>query len=91
MAPTAGNRALLTRLNEVNRDLDLPEMVEIDPKSRGAADSAFVAADVDALGGMGVAGGGAHAAGEWVDLTSIPTQALRSAVLISRLAAEKRR
>lgn len=91
MAPTAGNRALLTRLNEVNRDLGLPEMVEIDPKSRGAADSAFVAADVDALGGMGVAGGGAHAAGEWVDLTSIPTQALRSAVLISRLAAEKRR
>lgn len=31
MAPTAGNRAILVRLNEVNRDLALPEMAEYDP------------------------------------------------------------
>lgn len=90
MAPTAGNRALLARLNEVNRDLKLPEMAEMDPARRGAADSAFVAADVDTLAGLGVAGGGAHAEGEWVDLTSIPLQALRSAAFITRLSKEKR-
>lgn len=66
MAPSEGNRALLARLNEVNRDLGLPEMAEYDPARRGAADSGFVAADVDTLGGLGVAGGGAHAEGEWV-------------------------
>ncbi|KAK0339843.1 hypothetical protein LTR94_032926, partial [Friedmanniomyces endolithicus] len=60
MAPTAGNRALLARLNAVNRDLGLPDMPEYDPAKRGAADSSFVAADADTIGGMGAAGGGAH-------------------------------
>lgn len=90
MAPTAGNRALLAKLNRVNRDLGLAEMGEYDPAKRGAADSGFVAADADTLGGMGVDGAGAHAEGESVDLDSIQRQALRSAVLISRLAAEPR-
>ncbi|MEH3037659.1 MAG: M20/M25/M40 family metallo-hydrolase [Sphingomonas adhaesiva] len=90
MAPTAGNRALLAQLNAVNRDLALPEMPEYDPAKRGAADSSFVAADADTMGGMGAAGGGAHADGEWLDLASIPRQALRSALLISRLSAQKR-
>jgi glutamate carboxypeptidase len=86
MAPTEGNRALLARLNAVNRDLGLPEMAEYDPARRGAADSGFVAADVDTLGGLGMAGGGAHAEGEWADLTSLKRQAQRAAVLITRLS-----
>jgi glutamate carboxypeptidase len=90
MAPTAGNRALLAQLNAVNRDLSLPEMPEYDPAKRGAGDSSFVAADADTLGGMGASGGGAHAEGEWIDLASLPRQATRSAILISRLAAQKR-
>lgn len=90
MPPTAGNRALMNQLNAVNRDLGLPAMQEMDPAKRGAADSSFVAADAVTLGGMGVAGGGAHAEGEWVDLASIPRQALRSAALITRLTAEPR-
>jgi glutamate carboxypeptidase len=90
MPPTEANRALMAQLNVVNRDIGLPEMIEMDPAKRGAADSSFVAADAVTLGGMGASGGGAHAAGEWVDLTSLPRQALRSAVLISRLAKEPR-
>jgi glutamate carboxypeptidase len=86
MAPTEGNRALLARLNAVNRDLGLPEMAEYDPARRGAADSGFVAADVDTLGGLGVAGGNAHADGEWIDLDSLVRQSQRAAVLISRLS-----
>src|SRR5690606_23881416 len=85
MAPTEGNRALLARLNAVNRDLGLPEMAEYDPARRGAADSGFVAADVDTLGGLGVAGGNAHAEGEWVDLDSLVRQSRRAAVLSTRL------
>jgi glutamate carboxypeptidase len=86
MAPSEGNRALLARLNAVNRDLGLPAMAEYDPARRGAADSGFVAADVDTLGGLGIAGGNAHADGEWVDLDSLVRQAQRAAVLISRLS-----
>ena len=90
MPPTAGNRAILTTLNEVNADLGLPTMGEWDPAQRGAADSSFVAPYVDVLAGLGTAGAGAHAVGETVDLDSITRQALRSAVLISRLSRTKR-
>jgi glutamate carboxypeptidase len=90
MAPTEGNRRLLARLNAVNRDLGLPEMPEYDPARRGAADSSFVAGDVDTLAGLGAAGGGAHAEGEWIDLDSLSRQAARAAILISRLARERR-
>lgn len=90
MAPTPGNRALLDALNRVNRDLGLPIMRELPPARRGAADSSFVAADVDTLAGLGAAGLGAHAEGESVDLASLPLQALRSAALISRLTREAR-
>ncbi|MGA0544462.1 M20/M25/M40 family metallo-hydrolase [Brevundimonas sp. VNH65] len=88
MAPTEGNRDLLNRLNAVNRDLGLPEMAEFDPARRGAADSGFVAADVPTLGGLGMAGSGAHAEGESVDLNSLVRQAQRAAVLISRLSLQ---
>jgi glutamate carboxypeptidase len=90
MAPTAGNRDILARLNQVNRDLGLPEMPEYDPARRGAADSSFVAGDVDTLAGLGAGGGGAHAEGEWIDLTTLSRQASRAAILIARLTRERR-
>ena len=90
MAPTEGNRALLAMLNQDNADLGLPTMGEWDPAKRGAADSSFVAADADVLAGLGAAGSGSHAEGESVDLGSIRRQALRSAVLIDRLARTPR-
>jgi glutamate carboxypeptidase len=90
MEPTEGNRAILAKLNEVNRDLGLPEMPEYDPARRGAADSSFVAADVDALAGLGVIGGKSHAEGEWVELDSLPRQAKRAAILMTRYARDPR-
>lgn len=90
MAPTEGNRALLARLNTANRDLGLPEMAEFPPAKRGAADSSFVAAYADTLAGMGPSGGTLHAEGEWLDIPSITLQAKRSAILMRRLAQEKR-
>lgn len=90
MAPTDGNRALLAKLNGVNRDLGLAEMAPLDPLKRGAGDISFVAADVDGLAGLGPYSTGDHAPGEAVDLPSIGRQATRAAILMSRLAAEKR-
>ena len=90
MPPTAGNRALLARLNAVNTDLGLLQMGELDPLRRGAGDIAFVAADVDGLIGLGPASEGDHSPAETVDLPSIDRQAKRAAILMSRLAAEPR-
>jgi glutamate carboxypeptidase len=90
MAPTPGNRAILDRLNRVNHDMGLPEMPPLDPLKRGAGDVSFVARDVDSFAGMGPYSTGDHAPGEAVDLASIPTQAKRAAILMSRLSAEAR-
>ncbi len=90
MAPTAGNRVLLAKLNDVNRDLGLPAMAELDPLKRGAGDISFVAADTDGLIGMGVSGSGSHAPGETADLDSIKRQAKRAAILMHRLAQTSR-
>ena len=90
MAPTAGNRALLARLNAVNRDLGLEEMGELDPLKRGAGDISFVARDVDGLVGLGAASRGDHAPGETVDLPSLDRQARRAAILMTRLSREPR-
>lgn len=90
MAPTAGNRALLARLNLINRDLGLAEMGELDPLKRGAGDISFVAADLDGLVGLGAVSEGDHAPGETVDLESLDRQAKRAALLMTRLSREDR-
>jgi glutamate carboxypeptidase len=46
---------------------------------------------VPTLGGLGMGGGGAHAVGEWTDLTSLPRQAKRAALLIHRLSQAQTR
>jgi glutamate carboxypeptidase len=65
-------------------------MAELPPSQRGAADSSFVAADADVLGGLGAAGGGAHAPGEYIELDSIARSAVRAALLMTRLSRTRR-
>ena len=81
---------LLAELNGVNRDMGLAEMGELDASKRGAGDISFVAADVSGLAGMGPASDGSHTASEVVDIPSIFKQAKRAAILMSRLAQERR-
>lgn len=91
MAETAGSRELLGKLNAVNRDLGLSPMEALDPVKRGAADISFVAKDVEGgLNGLGPDSYGDHAPGETVRIPSIWRQAKRAAILMSRLAAERR-
>ncbi len=89
MPPTAGSRALLGRLNEINDALGLERMKELDPLKRGAGDIAFVADKVDGLIGFGAVGQGSHAPGETVDLTSFDRQIKRTALLITRLSQDR--
>jgi glutamate carboxypeptidase len=90
MPPTAGNRAILAELNRVNRDMGLAEMGELDPAERGAGDISFVAPVVNGLAGLGPSSSGSHTASEAVDVPSIFKQAKRAAILMSRLARERR-
>jgi glutamate carboxypeptidase len=70
--------------------MGLAEMGELDASKRGAGDISFVAADVSGLAGMGPASDGSHTVSETVDIPSIFKQAKRSAILMSRLAHERR-
>lgn len=90
MAPTEGNRALFDKLNQVSIDMGLGEMGIYPPSRRGAGDINFVAHLVDGLAGLGPGGTRSHAPGETIALPTLTRQAKRAAVLMSRLAREKR-
>jgi len=86
MAPTAGSRALLGILNQVNRSLGFAAMPELDPMKRGAGDIAFVSPPLPGLAGIGATGDGAHAPGETIDLSAQPVNTKRAALLMYRLS-----
>ena len=85
MAPTPGNYELLNQLSQVSQDLGFGKVGTVDPADRGAGDIAYVSHLISGLDGMGADGGGAHAAGESVNLESMPMLIKRAAVLIYRL------
>jgi len=60
-------------------------MPELDPMKRGAGDSAFIAQYIPTLAGVGSSGSGDHSAAEKIDLTSIPINTKRAALVIYRL------
>ncbi|HEV8017931.1 MAG TPA: M20/M25/M40 family metallo-hydrolase [Steroidobacteraceae bacterium] len=86
MAPTAGNLALLHELDQVSRSLGAPGIQALDPMLRGAGDASFIAPYIDVLDGLGLAGGGAHTAAEHADLSYLPLQSKRIALLVYRLS-----
>ena len=86
MAPTAGSRALLGILNQVNSSLGYAAMPELDPMKRGAGDIAFVSPPLPGLAGIGATSDGAHAPGETIDLSAQPLNTKRAALLMYRLS-----
>lgn len=86
MAPSQGNRRLLSMYDEVSRDLGFGPVVAVDPRRAGAADVSFAADHVDmAIDGLGLLGGGSHTPEEYADLRTFEIQAQRLAVLLYRL------
>src|SRR5262249_17788844 len=85
MAPTAGNRELLALYDAVSRDLGLGPVTAADPLKAGAADVSFVAGLVPmALDGIGLSGQDDHTDKETADLSMLPAQTKRAAILIYR-------
>jgi len=91
MAPTEGNRKLLTMYDEVSRDLGFGPVTAVDPRKAGAADVSFAADHVEmAIDGLGLLGGDSHTPQEFADLTTFQTQTQRLAVLLYRLGKGKK-
>jgi glutamate carboxypeptidase len=91
MAPTEGNRKLLSMYDAVSRDLGFGPVTEVNPRNAGAADISFAADHVEmAIDGLGLLGGGSHTPEEFADLRTYKIQTQRLAVLLYRLGKNKK-
>ena len=86
LAPTDGNRRLLSLYDQASRDLGFGAVTAVNPRDAGAADISFTAGRVAmALDGIGLMGTGGHTVEETADLTTLPSQTKRAALLMYRL------
>ena len=86
LAPTDGNTKLLAAYDLANRDVGVGPVAAVDPDKAGAADVSFVAGEVKMiLDGVGLMGHDDHSPKETADLSTLPTQTMRAAVLLYRL------
>lgn len=87
MAPTEGNAKLLTMYDKASRDVGAGGVTAVSPDRAGAADVSFVAGDVKMiLDGAGLMGSDDHTVNETVDLSTLPSQTKRAALLLYRIA-----
>ncbi len=87
LAPTDGNRKLLAMYDQASRDVGAGPVTAVDPDRAGAADVSFVAGHVPMiLDGVGLMGDGGHTVNETADLSVLPSQTKRAALLLYRLS-----
>jgi glutamate carboxypeptidase len=87
MPPSDGNARLLDLYSRVSQALTFGPVAAVSPDRAGAADVSFVAGHAAmALDGAGLMGRDGHTPQETADLTTLPTQTKRAAVLLLRLA-----
>ena len=86
MPPTPGNARVLAEYDRASRELGFGAVTAVSPDRAGAADVSFVAAYVkNILDGIGLMGRDDHSPAETADLTTLPSQTKRAAILIYRL------
>lgn len=91
MAPTDSNRELLGFHDRASRDVGAGPVTAVDPRAAGAADVSFAAQHVGmAIDGIGLMGRGGHTVNETADLTTLPSQTRRAAILLYRLSQSRR-
>ncbi len=91
LAPIPGNQRLLDEFDRASRDLGFGPVAAVDPSRAGAADVSFTAGRVEgAIDGIGLMGDGGHTVREVADLRTLPMNAKRIAVMLSRLKAPRR-
>jgi glutamate carboxypeptidase len=87
MPPSEGNARLLELYSRGSQMLNLGGVAAVSPDRAGAADVSFVAGHAAmVLDGVGLMGRNGHTPQETADLTTLPSQTKRAAVLLLRLA-----
>lgn len=87
MAPSEGNARLLDLYSRGSQALGFGPVLAVSPDRAGAADVSFVAGRAQmVLDGIGLMGRDGHTPQETADLTTLPSQAKRAALLLLRLA-----
>lgn len=90
LTETAGNKKLLKYYSKTSEDLGFGTVTAVHPRNAGAADVSFTSGLVDmAIDGMGMCGADDHTINETGDLSRLPVQAKRAAVLMYRLMENK--
>ncbi|MEP1305275.1 MAG: M20/M25/M40 family metallo-hydrolase, partial [Balneola sp.] len=86
MAPTDGNRELLSIYSELSEDLGQGKVVAVNPLKAGAADVSFTADYVDmAIDAVGMSGADDHTVNETGYIPALLSQTQRAAILLYRL------
>jgi glutamate carboxypeptidase len=89
LAPTDGNRHLLSLFDAASRDLGFGPVEGSDPARAGAADVSFTAGKVEmAMDGLGLMGSGGHTVQEVGNLRTLPMNAKRVGVTLARLTSQ---
>jgi glutamate carboxypeptidase len=87
LAPSPGNERLLALYDQASRDVGAGPVTAVDPDRAGAADVSFTAGLVKmVIDGIGLMGRGDHTPQETADLTTLPSQSRRAAILLHRIA-----
>lgn len=91
LPPTEGNAKLLAEYDRASRDVGAGPVTAVSPDRAGAADVSFIAGEVPSIiDGIGLMGHDDHSPGETADLTTLPSQTKRAAILLHRLSAAKK-
>jgi glutamate carboxypeptidase len=86
LPPTEGNARLLAAYDRASRDLGLGPVAAVSPDRAGAADVSFISAEVKSIiDGIGLMGHDDHSPSETADLSTLPSQTKRAAILLYRL------
>jgi glutamate carboxypeptidase len=87
LPPTDGNARLLAEYDRASRDVGAGPVAAVSPDRAGAADVSFISAAVPSiLDGIGLMGHDDHSPAETADLTTLPSQTKRAAILLYRLS-----
>jgi glutamate carboxypeptidase len=90
LAPAPGNEALLVDYDKASQDLGFGRVAAVSPDRAGAADVSFVSAQVpNIIDGIGLMGTDDHSPQETADLSTLPSQTKRAALLLYRLTQRR--
>jgi len=86
LPPTEGNARLLAEYDRASRDTGAGPVTAVSPDRAGAADVSFISGIVpNILDGIGLMGHDDHSPSETADLSTLPSQTRRAAILLHRL------